>query len=486
MVGVFAKIIISLYFITVILILGYTVSQFLLFLSYYFKKRKTFTFDAQYLPFVTIQLPIYNEKYVVEDLLRNIVEIDYPSEKLEIQVLDDSTDDSLALTEKLIMELRATGIDIKHIHRSNRVHFKAGALREGLNTAKGEFIAIFDADFLPQKDWLLKTVGYFISPRIGVVQARWQHTNRNFSILTRVQAMALDHHFSIEQQGRNTQNDFINFNGTAGIWRKKCILDAGNWEGDTLTEDLDLSYRAQIKKWQFVYLEELETPSELPVAMSAIRSQQFRWNKGGAENLVKNLPKVLKAKDLNLKTKVQAVAHLLNSSVFLWVFLLTLLSVPLSYAAQLEPKFSQILVVGTLLKVNIVMLGLVFYLTFRKFQSNKWRHIPNFIGQFLVFFPVILSLSFHNSMAVLEAYFGIKSDFVRTPKFNLKSNQSQWKSNQYLNKKIGLNVLIELFLAIFFAFGVFLDFKMENYTLMPFHGILVVGYLYIVIKSIND
>ncbi|EDO26837.1 predicted protein, partial [Nematostella vectensis] len=256
------------------------------------------------IPFITIQLPVYNELYVMERLLNNIVNIEYPKDKLEIQVLDDSTDESVISTAKQIERLQKTGIDIKHIQRENRIGFKAGALKEGLEKAKGEFIAIFDADFLPEKDWLLKTVPYFKNPEIGVVQTRWGHINRNYSTLTKIQAFALDAHFTLEQVGRNSQGHFINFNGTAGIWRKECIYDAGNWEGDTLTEDLDLSYRAQLKKWKFKYLENVVTPAELPVIISAARSQQFRWNKGGAENFQKMLKKIITSNTISFKTKI--------------------------------------------------------------------------------------------------------------------------------------------------------------------------------------
>ena len=234
----------------------------------------------------------------MERLLDNISQLKYPSEKLEIQVLDDSTDESLESTAAKIKVLQEKGIDIHHICRTNRKGFKAGALKEGLEIAKGEFIAIFDADFLPKEDWLLQTVPYFKDDKIGVVQTRWSHINKKYSTLTKVQAFALDAHFTLEQVGRNSKGHFINFNGTAGIWRKKCIYDAGNWEGDTLTEDLDLSYRAQLKNWKFKYLENIETPAELPVVISATRSQQFRWNKGGAENFQKMIKQVLKTKHI--------------------------------------------------------------------------------------------------------------------------------------------------------------------------------------------
>ncbi len=247
--------------------------------------------DPSQIPFVTIQLPLYNDKPVVERLLRNISKIDYPHNKLEVQVLDDSTDDSAALTAEIISELKTEGFPIYHITRTHRKGFKAGALKAGLETAKGEFIAIFDSDFVPQPDWLKKTLPYFKNEKLGVVQTRWGHLNKNYSLLTKLQAFLLDYHFILEQTGRNFGKHFINFNGTAGVWRKSCILDAGNWEGDTLTEDLDLSYRAQLKGWEFKYLREVETPAELPITIAAARSQQFRWNKGAAENFQKNYRK---------------------------------------------------------------------------------------------------------------------------------------------------------------------------------------------------
>ncbi|EDO28878.1 predicted protein, partial [Nematostella vectensis] len=262
------------------------------------------------IPFVTIQLPIFNEKYVVERLLHSVAALDYPKEKLEVQVLDDSTDDSVIETARLINKHALSGLNIKHIRRENRVGFKAGALKEGLIDAKGEFIVIFDADFVPKPNWLQETIPYFKNEKVGVVQTRWGHINRNFSILTKIQAFALDAHFTLEQVGRNSKNHFINFNGTAGAWRKSCIIDAGNWESDTLTEDLDLSYRAQLKKWQFVYLEDVETPAELPAVLSAARSQQFRWNKGGAENFRKMSAKVMIANNIQTKTKFHGILHL--------------------------------------------------------------------------------------------------------------------------------------------------------------------------------
>ncbi|HKK12195.1 MAG TPA: cellulose synthase family protein, partial [Flavobacteriaceae bacterium] len=316
--------IILVYTVAIILIFMYALAQLNLLHNYLSAKKSNnndcekFDFsNPDEIPFVTIQLPVYNEMYVMDRLLDNIAKMDYPKDKLEIQVLDDSTDETVNTTREHIQKLKQTGLDINHITRTDRSGFKAGALKEGLKIAKGEFIAIFDADFLPNKNWLKRTIPYFKDEKIGVVQTRWGHLNRNYSLLTKIQAFALDAHFTLEQVGRNSKGHFINFNGTAGVWRKTCILDAGNWEGDTLTEDLDLSYRAQLKNWKFKYLEDVETPAELPVVISAARSQQFRWNKGGAENFRKMLMRIIKSHDISTKTKIHGLLHLLNSSMFL-------------------------------------------------------------------------------------------------------------------------------------------------------------------------
>lgn len=471
-----------LYAIASFLVLVYSIVQFLLFFSYLKSKKQHANEEFDQLPLVTIQLPIFNEKYVVERLFECISKFTYPN--LQIQVLDDSTDECINISRDLVQKLFLKGMDIELIHRTDRSNFKAGALKNALSSAKGEFIAIFDADFLPEPGWVEKTIHYFTDLEVGVVQTRWQHINRNYGILTNVQGMALDHHFTIEQTGRNQGGHFINFNGTAGIWRKECILDAGNWEGDTLTEDLDLSYRAQMKNWKFVYLQDISSPSELPVAMSAVRSQQFRWNKGGAENFRKFALKVLKSETIGLKHKIQAFAHLLNSSVFVWVFLMSILSVPLVIIS--DTPFGFLLIFGSALKYTVVVLFFVFYTSFRAVQSSSLKAFPQFLMQFLVFFPVILGLSFHNALAVLEGYFGIKSDFVRTPKFNVISNIDTWKDNQYLRKKLSLGLLVEFALILYFSFGIYLGIINNQYDFIPFHIILIVGYGIVVYKSINE
>ena len=407
--------------------------------------------DPKEIPYVTIQLPLYNEKYVVPRLLENIAKLEYPRTKLEIQVLDDSTDESVAETAEIIKNLQATGLDIQHIRRENRQGFKAGALKEGLAIAKGDFIAIFDADFLPQPDWLKRTVIYFKDPEIGVVQTRWGHINRNYSILTKIQALALDVHFTLEQVGRNSKGYFINFNGTAGIWRKTCIYDAGNWEGDTLTEDLDLSYRAQLKNWKFKYLEDVETPAELPVVISAARSQQFRWNKGGAENFRKSVGRLLAAKNIGWKTKFHGVMHLLNSSMFLWVFITA-----------------------------------IYWFTYKNLQGKTFDDFLNYVKLFFTFFSVALGFSFHNTIAVLEGHSGKRSEFVRTPKFNISSLSDSWKNNKYINTKLSPNMIVEFLLMLYFAFGLYSAVRLNDFGMFPFHCMLTLGFGFVFFKSLTS
>jgi cellulose synthase/poly-beta-1,6-N-acetylglucosamine synthase-like glycosyltransferase len=486
-----AYLIISLYTLALLLVFFYSLAQLNLLFNYLKHKKKGThgplidLSKKELVPYVTIQLPIYNEAYVVERLLENIAFMEYPKDRLEIQVLDDSTDASVEKTASLIKGLQDKGLDIVHVRRTNREGYKAGALKEGLAIAKGSLIAIFDADFLPQKDWLLQTVPHFGSEDIGVVQTRWGHINRNYSILTRIQAFALDAHFTLEQVGRNAQGHFINFNGTAGIWRKECILDAGNWEGDTLTEDLDLSYRAQLKNWRFKYLEEVETPAELPVVISAARSQQFRWNKGGAENFRKSVAKVLRAPHLSGKTKFHGVMHLLNSSMFLCVFLVGVLSIPMMYIKSVFVELAWVFQLTSFFIVSTIILFVCYWFTYRNIQGKGLEHFIQYIGLFFTFFTVALGFSLHNSLAVLEGHRGKRSEFVRTPKFNINSLKDSWKGNQYLSKKISPNVLIEGVLMCYFLYGMYLAVPLNDFGLFPFHFMLFLGFGFVFFKSLS-
>ena len=492
---VLESIIIVIYSTALVLIFMYALAQLNLLLNYlkadkYSTESPKFDFTNQdEIPKVTIQLPVFNELYVMERLLDNIVELDYPSHKLEIQVLDDSTDQSVESTAKQIKSLQKRGFDIQHICRAKRAGFKAGALREGLKIAKGEFIAIFDADFLPKSDWLKRTIPFFKDLEIGVVQTRWSHINRDYSLLTKVQAFALDAHFTLEQVGRNSKGHFINFNGTAGVWRKDCILDAGNWEGDTLTEDLDLSYRAQLKDWKFKYLEDVETPAELPVVISAARSQQFRWNKGGAENFRKMIFKVFFNKTLPLKTKIHGMLHLLNSTMFLNVLIVGVLSIPMLYIKNEYAHLKAYFYVMSFFVISTLIFFICYWYMYKKTHGSTFKDFVQYVVMFFTFFSIAMGFSLHNSIAVIEGHIGKRSEFVRTPKFNINSIKDSWKNNKYLRKKPSLNVVLEGLLMLYFGFGMYSAFIVGDqggdFGLFPFHLMLFLGFGFVFFNSLK-
>jgi len=489
-------IIIVIYTIAIVLIFMYSLAQLNLLFNYLSSKKSKKdcdTFDlskSEEVPFVTIQLPVYNEMYVMDRLLDNIALIDYPKNKLEIQVLDDSTDETIESTKQHVEKIKAQGIDIKHITRTDRTGFKAGALKEGLKIAKGEFIAIFDADFLPKPNWLKRTIPYFKDDQIGVVQTRWSHINRNYSLLTKIQAFALDAHFTLEQVGRNSKGHFINFNGTAGIWRKECIIDAGNWEGDTLTEDLDLSYRAQLKNWKFKYLEDVETPAELPVVISAARSQQFRWNKGGAENFRKMLNRVITSKNISTKTKIHGLLHLLNSSMFLNVFIVAVLSIPMLYIKNEYTHLRFYFYFMSFFVMSTVIFFVCYWFMYKQIYGSGFKNFFSYIAMFFTFFSIAMGFSLHNSIAVLEGHMGKRSEFVRTPKFNISTIKDSWKGNKYLMKKLSPHVILEGILMLYFGFGLYSAFVVGDqggdFGLFPFHLMLSIGFGYVFFKSISS
>jgi len=432
-------------------------------------------------PLVTIQLPLYNELYVVERLIDAICLIDYPKDKLEIQVLDDSTDETSKITAAAVEAKQKEGFDIQHIRRGTREGFKAGALKAGMKIAKGEFIAIFDADFLPHKDFLTKTLSFFTDDKIGMVQTRWEHLNGDYSILTRAQALALDGHFVIEQSVRNKSGFFINFNGTGGVWRKNCIVDSGNWHADTLTEDLDLSYRAQLKGWRFVFLKDFTSPAELPSEINALKSQQFRWTKGAIETAKKILPLVWKA-DIPLRVKLQSTFHLTNNLAFPFILLAAILNVPLIFIKNSGPHdvYFGIMSVFVLAFVSSFM----FYLYSQKDIRTDWR-------KKIVLFPLFMagSMGFavNNTRAVFEGLMNRKSEFVRTPKFKVENGKDSWKGNKYLNKKnkIDMMVFVELIMAIYCLVGIISSIYFLEIAALPFQLLFFVGFAFVSLTSIK-
>ena len=426
-------------------------------------------------PFVTIQLPIYNEYFVVSRLIDQIMALDYPKDKFEVHVLDDSTDETREISRTKVKEYKDQGYNIELVTRKERKGYKAGALKDGMAVAKGEYIAIFDADFLPEKDFLKQTIPYFDDPEVGVVQTRWGHINQAYSLLTELQAFQLNVHFTVEQQGRESADLLLQFNGTAGVWRKKTIEDAGGWEADTLTEDLDLSYRAQLKGWKINYLEDILSPAELPVEMIGLKSQQYRWMKGGAETAKKLLP-VIWSSHLGVKQKLHATTHLLGSSIFLFVFLLGVFSVPLLFV--LNPLNINESILGLFLLSTLAIIAVYYVANVQSAWDgdNKLKSIIKFVLIFPLFLALSMGLSLHNSLAVLQGFRGKKSSFVRTPKFDIKKAGDKFAKSKYRSKKLPSITILEGILALYFLMGIFSGIYLGEPSLLVFHIMLFIGY----------
>ncbi|SMC00342.1 Glucomannan 4-beta-mannosyltransferase [Hymenobacter roseosalivarius DSM 11622] len=424
-------------------------------------------------PLVTVQLPVYNELYVIERIIDAAAALTYPSDKLHIQILDDSTDETVTLAAARIAFHRANGINIEHILRADREGFKAGALKHALNYTNAELIAIFDADFVPEPDFLLRTVPYFSDTAVGVVQTRWAHLNEEYSLLTKLQAFALNAHFYVEQVGRRAGGHFINFNGTGGVWRRRCIEESGGWHSDTLTEDLDLSYRAQLGNWQFVYLPQVMSPAELPAAMDALKSQQFRWTKGGAETARKHLGSVLRSA-FPLSTKLHATFHLLNSTVFLAILLLSVISVPLVFVRQQLPELEPVFQLASVFLLTLLPLVFYYYSSWR--YANPRARWGAFLPKFLLFLAVSMGLALHNSRAVLLGLAGRRSAFIRTPKLGLIRRQGTWRGRRYRTGRFDGLTVLEGLLTLYFLFGIGAGLYIGDYGLLPFHLLLAVGY----------
>jgi len=451
----------------------------------YFKNHKNIPGpppDVAVWPKVTVQLPIYNERYVIERLIETVAQFDYPRELLDIQVLDDSTDQTQQVARDCVERHQALGVPITYIHRNNREGFKAGALQEGLKTATGEFVAIFDADFIPPADFLRRTVPYFATPKIAMVQTRWSYINRNYSTLTEVEAILLDGHFAIEHSSRFRSGLFFNFNGTAGIWRRTAIEDAGGWEHDTLTEDTDLSYRAQIRGWNFLYLPEIDCPSELPVEMNAFKTQQARWAKGLMQTAKKILPQMMRS-NAPTKAKAEAFFHLTaNVSYPLMVFL-SIILLPAMIVRFYQGWFQVLLIDLPLFLASTCSISSFYLAAQRAFYPKAWKRTFFYLP---VVMAVGIGLAVKNAVAVIEAILGVKSEFVRTPKYKVEAgakNSSEWAGKKY-HKRAGLMPSIEVLLGIYFAGAVFYSIQNTNYVTVPFLLLFVWGYLYTGVMSL--
>ena len=426
-------------------------------------------------PTVTIQLPLYNEKYVVERLVDAVASIDYPREKLEIQVLDDSTDDTVEIARACVERHAATGLNIRYLHRTHRTGYKAGALEEGLRVAQGEYIAIFDADFLPPADFLKRTVPYFGGdPKLAMVQTRWSYVNRHYSLLTEVQAILLDAHFILEHGARWRSGLFFNFNGTAGVWRRAAIEDAGGWEHDTLTEDTDLSYRAQLRGWRFLYLPEVECPSELPVDMNAFKAQQARWAKGLMQTAKKLLPRILRAR-VPLRVKLEAFYHLTGCISYPLMVALSVLLLP-AMIVRFYQGWWQVLWIDLPLFLAATCSVSSFYLVSQRERDPRhWKRTFLFLPLLMA---VGIGVALRNARAVLEAILGVQSAFVRTPKYRIEQQRDPWYTKVYRGSDRKWLPWVEVGLAGYFVWATAYAYLNENYATVPFLFLFLWGYSY--------
>ncbi len=425
------------------------------------------------LPVITVQLPIYNEVYVVERLIDSVAQLDYPRDRLQVQVLDDSTDETAGIAKRKVEEWRARGLNIDYVRRPNRIGYKAGALEYGLRCARGEFLLILDADFVPDPDLLQTTVHHFTDPGVGMIQTRWGHLNRGYSLLTRMQAIFLDGHLLLEQTARSRSGRFFNFNGTAGLWRKSCIADAGGWQHDTLTEDLDLSYRAQLRGWRFVFLPDIVTPAELPIDMNGFKSQQHRWTKGSIQTCKKMLPRIW-ASRLPFVVKMEATAHLTSNFAYLLLVCLCVLLHPSSGGPDYG-TLRLIMVDVPIFVASSVSVALFYICAQAALYPRTWHRQ-------LIYLPMLLALgigmSLNNARGVLEAIFNYRSEFARTPKYAIENRSQAWRTARYLPMKT-IMPFLEIMLSVYFAFFAWYAAANGQFITLPFLMLFAVGFGYV-------
>ena len=477
-----ATAVLTAYFGTLLVLAVYGCHRYHLLRLYYRHRRAAMRppDTGEPLPRVTVQLPIYNEMYVVARLIDAACALDYPADRLEIQVLDDSDDETAALAAALVAARRRSGHDIVHLRRRDRAGFKAGALANGLRLARGELIAVFDADFVPGPDFLRGLIPYFRHPRVGMVQARWEHLNREYSLLTRLQAILLDGHFAIEHAARDRSGCFFNFNGTAGIWRRACIESAGGWRSDTLTEDLDLSYRAQLAGWRFVFVPDVSAPAELPPDIESFKTQQHRWTRGSIETGLRVLPVLLRAR-LPAAVKAEATFHLTNNCAYLLMVLLAILIVP-AMVIRHGVGLDVLLLVDLPLFVLSTISVSAFYLCAQREVRRDWRRA-------IVSLPLLMSLgiglSLNNARGVLEALTRRRGHFVRTPKFDLCGRRGTWRARRYRSVRRRTLVLLESLFALYFTVACAQAAATGMYASLPFLLLFQSGFTSIAVLSLR-
>jgi cellulose synthase/poly-beta-1,6-N-acetylglucosamine synthase-like glycosyltransferase len=471
------------YFAVMIVLAIYGLHRYtLVYLYYKYKKNYNPNPPRHFaeLPHVTIQLPMFNEQFVIDRLIEAVCAMDYPTGKLEIQVLDDSTDETQQVAADIVARYAALGHPIVYIHRTNRHGYKAGALDEGLTVAKGEFIAIFDADFVPPADWIMRVIHHFAEPNIGMVQTRWTHLNRDYSMLTQIEAILLDGHFVLEHGGRSRANDFFNFNGTAGMWRRQAITDAGGWQHDTLTEDTDLSYRSQLAGWKFKYLPDVECPSELPIEMTAFKTQQARWAKGLIQCSLKVLPLVWKS-DIPRKQKIEAIYHLTANISYPLMVIMTALLIPCMIVRFYQGWLQMVLIDVPLFTASTLSIAVFYLVSQRELYPKTWwktfLYLPGLMA-------LGIGLTVTNTKAVMEALFGIQSAFARTPKYSVQKKGEKSIAAKKYRKRLNFAPWIELLIGAYFALAIVYCVINQNYFTAPFLILFVGGYWYTGLMSL--
>ena len=465
------------YFLVMIVLSVYGLHRYKLVWQYY-KHRKNATHEPAHhfeqLPRITVQLPIFNEQFVVDRLVESVCNLDYPRELLDIQVLDDSTDETRFVAETIVQRYQALGHPIVYLHRTDRTGFKAGALQEGLKVAKGEFVAIFDADFVPPRDWLLRVIHHFAEPQIGMVQTRWTHLNRDYSFLTQVEAILLDGHFVLEHGARARSDLYFNFNGTAGMWRTRVIPEAGGWQHDTLTEDTDLSYRAQIRGWKFKYLQDVECPAEVPIEMTAFKTQQQRWAKGLIQTSKKILPRVFRS-DAPMRAKIEAWYHLTANISYPLMIVLSVLLMPAMIIRFYQGWWEMLFIDFPLFLASTFSISSFYLVSQKELFPGRW--FKTFL--YLPFLMALgIGLTITNSIAVMEAIFGIQSAFKRTPKYRVQKRGEKSQGAKKYRKRLGIIPFIELLIGAYFVICIWYAVVNENYFTVPFLLLFVIGYLY--------
>lgn len=484
------EIVLFLFAIAVLLITVYTFGEFHLGYIISTKKRrqdrlpKLPDFKFEDLPPVTVQLPMYNERYVAEAVIDSSAKLEYPKGKLEIQVIDDSTDDTIQIVDQRIAYWQEKGIDIKAVRRTNRRGYKAGALADATPFSTGDFLAVFDADFRPNSDFLLRSIPFFQDERVGIVQGRWGHVNREYSMLTKSQALFLDMFFMIEQTARSIAGFFLRFNGSGGVWRKKTIEDAGGWSDDTLSEDLDLAFRSQLKDWKVIYDDTLEVPAEVPVNLLDFKAQQYRWSKGKAQ-VIKKLSGKLWRKEMPFINKLHVFFDLYNIFVIPALVIIAFISIPIMFMLMETDEYNKYLAWGTIGLLNIFLPPWFGWIVLKRYHKTFWK---TYIELLKAIFPLaflMLGITFTQLVSIFDAYLTNNKVFHRTSKYNIVGKEGSLKNKIYAPRKISPITWIEALLVIYYGWGIYLGIVNQTYGFLHFHIILVISFTYTFINSLK-